>query len=64
MIKLELDEQQAWFLTQLFDECNTGIFEKELFRTFDDASNKYTYDYDFKAAILEIGTILDKARGI
>jgi hypothetical protein len=63
MIKLELDDQQAWFLTQLLVECFHGLYEKEIFKSQDE-NDKMTYDPDFKASIIEIGIALDKARGI
>lgn len=64
MITLKLDDQQAFFLSELFVECNQGIFEKEIFKTFNEGLNKYTYDHDYKAHIEEIEVLLDKARGL
>ena len=61
MITLELTEQEAWFLTELFDSSLRGIFSKELFKTRDE-DDKLTYDEDFVDHIKEIESRLYEAR--
>jgi hypothetical protein len=59
MIKLELDDNQAWFLTQLLEQA---IEEADNFLTVDE-NEDLTFDADFKEHIEEVQSKLLKARG-
>ncbi len=50
MIKLELDDVQAWFLTQILDNA---LDNYELFTTVDE-NDEETFDKDFHEEIISI----------
>jgi hypothetical protein len=50
MIKLELDEQSAWFLTQILDNA---LDNHELFYTTDE-DDEETFDEEFHAEVISI----------
>jgi hypothetical protein len=59
MIKLELDNQSAWFLTQILDNA---IDTPVLFLTQDEDGYE-TFDKDFHSKIVEIRNKLLEIRG-
>jgi hypothetical protein len=59
MIKLELDNQSAWFLTQILDNA---IDTPVLFLTQDEDGYE-TFDEDFHSEIVEIRNKLLEIRG-
>ena len=59
MIKLELDNQSAWFLTQILDNA---IDTPVLFLTQDEDGYE-TFDEDFHSKIVEIRNKLLEIRG-
>lgn len=60
MIKLELCDTQAWFLTQILDNA---IDNYDLFNTVDENDNE-TFDNEFHEEILNIRDTLLKIRGM
>ena len=65
MIILKLNEQQAWFLTQLLENVFTEEEDDQhqhLFFT-NNEDDELNYDQDFKDHILEVNDLLLKARG-
>ena len=50
MIKLELDDMQAWFLTQILDNVSDRY---DLFYTMDE-NDEETFDKDFHEEIISI----------
>lgn len=50
MIKLELDDVQAWFLTQILDNVSD---QYDLFYTMDE-NDEETFDTDFHEEIISI----------
>lgn len=50
MIKLELDNVQAWFLTQILDNA---LDNYDLFTTVDE-NDEETFDKDFREEIISI----------
>ncbi len=64
MIKLDIDEQTAWFLTYLLDECLRGVYRNDLFKTNDNSlDNSESFDDYFFNHIEEFANYLDKKRG-
>jgi hypothetical protein len=75
MILLKLHEQQAWFLTQLFEnvfaqdtEEDNGIFSSADPDEDEDGNfepmQTTSFDQDFKDHIIEVDELLTKARGL
>lgn len=66
MIVLKLDAQQAWFLTQLFENILSEDKYNKLFYTLEENSKGkeiLTFDEEFKQSILDTDDLLSKARG-
>lgn len=67
MVNLKLDAQQAFFLTQLFENILSDSKYDKLFYSLEEnehtGKEKMTFDSDFKEAIEEIDTNLLKERG-
>jgi len=66
MIVLKLDAQQAWFLTQLFENILSEDKYNKLFYTLEENSKGkeiLTFDEEFKQSILDTDDLLNKARG-
>lgn len=58
MIKLELDESQAWFLSVILERA---LDNYELFTTVDE-NDEETFDDDFHNEILSVADKLDALR--
>lgn len=58
MIKLELDDVEAWFLTQILDNA---LDNPELFTTVDENDDE-TFDSDFHKEIVDIRNKLIEIR--
>lgn len=59
MINLKLDEQEAWFLTQILEN---SLEKRTLFKTMDENDRK-TFDEDFYTSVSDTMDKLLKARG-
>ena len=59
MITLKLDEQEAWFLTQILDNA---LDNHDLFVTCDE-DDEETFDEEFHTEVLNIRDNLIKLRG-
>ena len=71
MINLKLDEQQAWFLTQILqnvleqdDESFDGLFSSANEENDDEDYQGSSFDQEFKNNILEVSKNLLTARNI
>jgi hypothetical protein len=58
MIKLELDEQEAWFLTQILDNA---LDNHDLFLTVDE-NDEETFDGDFHDSVMDTRNKLIEVR--
>lgn len=66
MIKLELDEREAWVLTQMLDLCLSGQNDDFFYTTEEDADGNYveTFDDELKTETYELYTKLLNVRGV
>lgn len=62
MVTLKLNDQAAWFLHNLLDQC-LNEKNKKLFKT-DNGKGKKTLDPEFLAEIELVVTELSKVRGL